>query len=36
MPEMPITKAITFKYSLFVQLGAIFKDEGIIEGIYRL
>ena len=36
MPEILIIKVITFKYSPFVQLGTIFKNEGIIESIYKL
>lgn len=33
---MPIVKRVTFPRSPYIQLGAIFEDEGTIDGVYRL
>ncbi|KAK3360956.1 hypothetical protein B0T24DRAFT_586027 [Lasiosphaeria ovina] len=35
-PEMPTVKRVTYKESPFLQIGAIFENEGTIDGVYKL
>ncbi|KAK3360847.1 hypothetical protein B0T24DRAFT_692862 [Lasiosphaeria ovina] len=36
VPDMPIVKRVKYNTSLYLQLGAIFEDEGTIDGVYKL
>ncbi|KAK7752206.1 hypothetical protein SLS62_005740 [Diatrype stigma] len=36
LPKFPAVQCVNYKESPYLQLGAIFEDEGTVEGVYKL